>query len=153
MVLDAFGIPPRRVLADAERQQEGFDELMAGAAAIREILAELGEKYPPDRQALCDQALIGEAFEHFGDCRLGDAEPCGDVDLAGFARIRDQIGDKLDIVLDELQAARLAHLPEAFHLGLGIDERGGFAHRATGLFDHYVLRMGRRCSGSHLRTC
>ena len=135
MVLDAFCVATCRHRADAERQQEGFDELMAGAAALCEVPAELGEE-DAAIGTLQYEALIREAPQHLGDRRLRDAEPRRYVHLARLAPIRDQIGDELDIVLHELEPARLPCLTEALDLGFGVDVREGVAAMAPRLLDH-----------------
>jgi hypothetical protein len=54
---------------------------------------------------------------------VGWATPAGgDVDLAGLAAVGQQVRDQLDIVLHQLHPVRLAHLPEALDLALGLDQ-------------------------------
>jgi hypothetical protein len=48
------------------------------------------------------------------------------------AAVADQVGDQLDVILDQLEPARLAHLPEAGGMRLGIDQGGGLV-RAVGV--------------------
>ena len=48
-----------------------------------------------------------------------DAEMRGDVDLARFAALIDQIGDQFNIVFDQLVASRRARMLEADRLLLG----------------------------------
>jgi len=55
-------------------------------------------------------------LEHGGNRRLRHAQACGDVNLPRFPAIVDQVGNQLDIVLDQLIAASLASLAKALDL-------------------------------------
>src|SRR5690606_26375394 len=68
-------------------------------------------------------AGLHQALEHLGHRRLGDAQARGDVDLAGLAAVADQVRDQFDVVLDQFEAVRLAHLAEAFGVQVGVDQR------------------------------
>jgi len=49
-----------------------------------------------------------------------------DIDLTRFPPVVDQVGDQLDVVLDQLQTPGLAGLAKALHVRFGADE-GMFA--------------------------
>src|SRR5690606_27475525 len=52
-----------------------------------------------------------------------DAQAGGDVHLAGLAAVAHQVRDQLDVVLDQLEAMRLADLAEALGVQVGVDQR------------------------------
>ena len=143
MVLDAFRVSPGGVAIDPERSQESLDQLVSRAAALGEIAAELGEEDAAIRP-LRNKALLDETLEHFGDGRLRDTEPRRDIDLARFPAIADQIGDELDIVLDELDAPCFPGLAEAFDLRARVDERRKLADGASRGLDRHAFPGGFR---------
>src|SRR5690606_9637885 len=122
VVLDALGVAARGVGVDAEREQEGPDHLVAFAAGLGEGLAFRGQECAAV-WLLHDKAGLHQALEHLGHGRLGDAQARGDVDLAGLAAVAHQVRDQFDVVLDQLEAMRLAHLAEAFGVQVGVDQR------------------------------
>src|SRR3546814_4628644 len=63
MVLDALGVAARGVGVDAERQEEGFDHLVAFAAGLGEGLAFRGEERAAVR-LLHHKAGLHQALEH-----------------------------------------------------------------------------------------
>lgn len=67
-----------------------------------------------------NQTALGQPGQHLGHGRLGDAEPLGDIDLTGLLTFGDQICDQFDIILHQRAALRLARLPKAFRMGVGI---------------------------------
>lgn len=146
MVLDAFGVAPRRLAIDPERPQESLDELVAGATALREIAAELREKNAAVRP-LRNKALLDQALEHFGNGRLRDAQSCGDIDLSGLPTIGDQIGDELDVILEEFHPARFPGLPEAFHLRARVDQRRKLADGTSRGFHRHAFQSGLQVGG------
>ena len=101
MVLDAFRVSSGDIAIDPERAQESLDQLVSRATSVGEVTAELGEEDAAIRP-LRNEALLDEALEHLGDGRLRDTETGRDVDLARFPSLADQIGDELDIILDQL---------------------------------------------------
>jgi hypothetical protein len=122
VVLDALGVDAGGFLAHAERNQEGDDGLVALAAFLRDLQAGLGQKDAAIALA-GDEALGGQAGEHLGDRRLGDAEAGGDVDLARLVAVLDEVGDQLDVILDQRVAARLAGLAKAFRVHFRVGQR------------------------------
>lgn len=141
MVLDSLGISSRGIVIDTDCTKEAFDQLMSGSAALGEIASELGEKDAAIRP-LRDETFLDEALQHFGDRRLRDTEPRRDIDLASLPAIRDQIGDELDIVLDELDASCFPRLPEAFDLRAPINKRRKLADGASRGFDRHAFQCG-----------
>ena len=120
VVLDALGIDPGGFGADAERTEEGLHRLMAGAALVCHLATGLGQEDAAIGFS-GHEALAGQPSQHLGDGRLRDPQPRGDIDLARLVAVLDQVGDKLDLILDESAAAGLARVPEA----LGMDFRIG----------------------------
>ncbi|KAG1401467.1 hypothetical protein G6F59_013036 [Rhizopus arrhizus] len=133
MVLDALGITARGIRVHAQRQQETLHGLMALAAGLRQRLAFRGQEHATVRP-LHHPAVTGQAPQHLRHRRLGHAQARGDVDLAGLAAVGQQVRDQLDIVLHQLHPVRLAHLPEALDLALGLDQGGALQRcRIVGL--------------------
>ncbi len=106
MVLDALGIDTRRFGADAERAQEGFHRLMANATLFRDLAAGIGQEH----------STIG-----FPGNESIRAQPCHILAPVGWATpsraaistwrvvaVLDQVGDELDIILDQRTATRFA---------------------------------------------
>jgi hypothetical protein len=133
MVLDALGIAPRGIRVHAQRQQETLHGLVALAAGMGQRLAFRGQEHATVRP-LHHPAITGQAPQHLRHGGLGHAQAGGDVDLAGLAAVGQQVRDQLDIVLHQLHPVRLAHLPEALDLALGLDQGGAFQRcRIVGL--------------------
>ncbi|OWK20833.1 hypothetical protein AJ88_25785 [Mesorhizobium amorphae CCBAU 01583] len=88
-----------------------------------------------------DQPLGAKPGEHFGDGRLGDAQPGGDVDLPRFVAVLDQVSDQLDIVFDERTAACFTRLPKPFRMNFGIGKRL-FASNRSVPQRQYALLLG-----------
>ncbi|MEY9166380.1 hypothetical protein ABIE78_004499 [Sinorhizobium fredii] len=93
----------------------------AARGKVRQASGPLGEK-DAAIAALLDVALGDQPFQHLGDGRLGHAEALGNIHLTGLPAIFEKVGDKFDIVFDELGAAIVPCLPEAFDPRLGIDQ-------------------------------
>lgn len=138
MVLNSLRIPSRDVAIDADRLKKGLHQLMSGAAALGEIASELGEKDSTIR-SLRDETFIEEALQHFRDRRLRHAEPRSDIDLASLPGTGDQIGNELDVVLDELDASGFPRLPEALDLRAPVDESREPADRGLRALDRHAF--------------
>ncbi len=140
MVLDALGIDARCFGADAERAQKGFHRLVADAALLGNLAAGLGQEHAAIGFS-GDQPLGAQPGQHLGHGRLGDAQPGRDIDLARLVAVLDQVGDQLDIVLDQRAAARFARLPEPFGMNIGVGKRL-FASNRSVLQRQYALLLG-----------
>ena len=73
------------------------------------------------------QPLIRKPLQHLRDGGLRNAKAPGDIHLLRVPLGRDQIVDKLDVILHELQPVRLARLAEALRLDIGRDKGVGCA--------------------------
>jgi hypothetical protein len=122
MVLDALGVDARRLGADSQGAEEILDDLMALAALLGKARTFFSEEHATIGPLL-DEPFGGEAFQHLRHRRLRDTQPLGDIDLARFAPIGNEIGDELDIVLDQFGAPVVPGLAKALDMGVGIDER------------------------------
>lgn len=133
MVLDALGIASRGIRVHAQRQQETLHGLMTLAAGMGQRLAFRGQEHAAVRP-LHHPAIAGQTPQHLRHGGLGHTQAGGNVDLAGLATVGQQVRDQLDIVLHQLHPVRLAHLPEALDLALGLDQGGAFQRcRIVGL--------------------
>jgi protein-S-isoprenylcysteine O-methyltransferase Ste14 len=128
MVLDALGVDARRLGADSQGAEEILDDLMALAALLGKARPFLSEE-DAAIGTLLDKPLGREPLQHLGDRGLRHAQPLGDIDLARLAAIGNEIGNQLDIVLDQFGAPVMAGLAKALHMGVGIDE-GAFGSEA-----------------------
>ncbi|CDX50867.1 hypothetical protein MPL1032_130012 [Mesorhizobium plurifarium] len=122
MVLDAFGVDARRLGADAKRAQEGLHRLVADTAFLGDLAASLGQEHAAIGFSR-HQPVGAEPGQHLRHRRLRHAKPRGDINLSRFVAVLDQVGDELDIVLDQRAAARFTRLPESFRMDLGIGKR------------------------------
>lgn len=121
MMLHSFGVDASGFRRNADRAQEGFDDLMPLATKVGKPPAGVGKK-DATIAALLNISLGDQPFQHLGDGGLGNAQALGNIDLTGLAAILEQVGDKFDIVLDEFCAAIVPGLPKAFDLCVGIDQ-------------------------------
>jgi hypothetical protein len=118
-MLDAFGIDASGLGIDADIDQESLDDGMALAPLFGHAAPGLAQEDPAIRPAF-DKTGFGEAPEHSCHRWLCDTEPGRDIHLTRFAGGPDKIVDQLDIILEELAAARLACLPEGGGVLVGL---------------------------------
>lgn len=123
MMLDAFSVAPGSIGIDPQCQKKSFDDMMASPARFGERLAGFCQK-DATIGALRHETFVGETFQHLGDGRLSDAQARSNIDLPGFAAIADQIGDQLDIILDQFEPPCLARLPETLDMHDRVDQAG-----------------------------
>lgn len=121
MMFHPLGVDASGFGRNADRAQEGFDDLMPLAAEVGKPSSGVGKK-DAAITALLNISLGDQPFQHLGDGGLGNAEALGNVDLTGLAAVHEQVRDKFDVVLDELGAAVVPGLPKAFNLCVGVDQ-------------------------------
>lgn len=121
MMLHSLGVDASGFGRNADRAQEGFDDLVPLATKVGKPSSGVGKK-DAAITALLNISLGYQPFQHLGDGGLSNAQALGNIDLTGLAAILEQVSDKFDIVLDELRAAIVAGLPKAFDLCVGVDQ-------------------------------
>ena len=102
---------------------------MAQPALAGEPLPEFGQEHATIR-LLHHEPLGDQAPQRLRDRRLCHPEASGDIDLARLAAIGDQIGDQLDIVLQQRVPAGGPGLPEPSEC---VSASGNCAVRQPGL--------------------
>lgn len=126
VVLDSLRIPPSRLCAHSKRKQEGFDNAVPFPGVRPKALSHLGKNHTFIR-LLRNQPLVREAFQHFRNCRLGNPEPFRNIDLSCMSMSRDQVADKLDVILHKFQPPRMARLAKTRRLNVWREKRIRFA--------------------------
>ena len=122
VMLDALRIVPRGMRADTERDEQALDDAVLFPRLLRDGLAGSSEENAaigPQRH----KPILCQTLQHLGDGGLCDPKPRRNVDLAGFAAVGDEIGDKLDVIGRERRAARRPRMPEARDVLLHFQER------------------------------
>jgi hypothetical protein len=112
VMLDPLRIVSSRMSADAKRDEQALDDTVLFPCLLRDRLAGRSEENAaigPQRH----KTILGQPLQHLGDRRLCDPKPRRNVDLAGFAAVGDEVGDKLDVIGRQRRAARGPRMPEA----------------------------------------
>ena len=109
-------------LAGSAATVGAFPGLMASPAFVRDLASDRRQENSAIGLA-GDETFRGQSGEHLGDGRLRNAQSGGDIDLACFVAVLDQIRDEFDIVLDERAAPRLSGVPETLGMSIGIRKR------------------------------
>jgi hypothetical protein len=115
VVFDPFGVGPRRLGANAERNQKFLDQAMTLARRLRQLPPLVGEKNRTIGLA-CYQTVAAEPLDGIIDGCVRNPEAAGEINDARLAPLLDEIGDQFDIVFCELALMRVTHMPESFGL-------------------------------------
>jgi hypothetical protein len=121
VVLDSLRVDARGLRANAERAEEGLDDLVPKPARFGQPTSIFSQK-DTAIGTLHDEPIGCEAFQHLRNGRLSDPKALCDVDLSCLASIIEEIGDEFDVIFHKLGATSLSRLPEAFDLGFRLDE-------------------------------
>jgi len=70
---------------------------------------------------------------HLGHGRLRYAKPRGDLDLASFVAVVDQVGNEFNIVLCQRAVSSRAGLPKTFRMYVGVWQRFALLDESSGV--------------------
>ena len=119
MMLDALRILFGDALRHPDGHQKITDNLMAGAAGVGQGASGVRQKNRPIGLGF-NQVFTLQPADDGIDCRAGHAKARGKVNRTRLARLIDQVGNHLDIILGHLGLVRPA---DPVELGSAVGNR------------------------------